>query len=96
MSRTEALVGLYRLALSPPSEGHVEPFAAWLRERQSLLDLARAPGDPLPGDAAIVRALGALILHADAETQGRLFTRRRQLVVMLNRRGGYGRDGGHR
>lgn len=87
MTRLEALLDLYRLALQAPVAEHPEVLRAWLAERQRLLDLLSTPAQPTtPASPAppatpttVERALVAVVLHADQATHERLLRWRNRL-----------------
>lgn len=83
MTRIEALLALYRLALQPPEQDHDAEFHRWLAERQALIErLQRASPAAHP---AIERVLGAVIAHADGPTGDRLARWKGRVGALLQR-----------
>lgn len=84
MSRIDALVRLYRMALTPPPDDGTDRIAAWLTERQTLVERLRG-AEPPPIERAIERALLSLILAADRGTYDRFVRKRRELAALMRR-----------
>ncbi|MCS6912321.1 MAG: hypothetical protein NZ890_03685 [Myxococcota bacterium] len=90
MSRIKGLIGLYRLALSPPPTDRPDLLQAWLSQRQELLDNIQHTA-PQALEWSIERALLAVIQAADARTHDLLVRKRRELGALMQRPVGYGR-----
>lgn len=95
MSRSDLLLRLYKLALSPPERDVAADFIPWLEERQGLLNSLLDDWPAQQGfEPAIERALAALVLRADHQTYERLLHCRNQIRALMQRgRRGYGSFG---